>query len=137
MTESTDDQPDLHGLGTFIRERRASLHLTQTQLAERLGWTQERISVLENAKYGVPSLQALIRLAEALEVPLDALIEAAGYARMRRSLSAPGAATTDFTVWYTLHGSTCSCAAFLERGETAIFETWRPWHATSVSSIGW
>ena len=74
--------PDLAGLGAFIRQRRIRLHLTQSQLAERLGWSQERISILENGKYGVPSLPALVRLAEALGVPVLALVEVLGYPLM-------------------------------------------------------
>jgi hypothetical protein len=46
---------DLTGMGRFIRERRSALQLTQVQLAEQLSWTQERISVLERGKYGMPS----------------------------------------------------------------------------------
>src|SRR5947209_2193830 len=71
----TRNDPDLPAFGTLIREQRTRLKLTQTQLAERLGWTQERISVLENGKYGVPSLPALVRVSEALEVPVMDLIQ--------------------------------------------------------------
>jgi two-component system OmpR family sensor kinase len=67
-------------LGMFIRDRRKTLGLTQTQLAERLGWVQERISTLENGKYGMPSLPALERLANALESKLFEVLVAAGYA---------------------------------------------------------
>jgi transcriptional regulator with XRE-family HTH domain len=71
---------DLTSLGAFIKERRRVLRLTQTELAERIGCTQERISLLENGKYGMPSLPGLVTLAHALEVPLDAIVAAAGYA---------------------------------------------------------
>ena len=37
---------DLPALGGFIREQRTRVNLTQAQLAERVGWTQERISIL-------------------------------------------------------------------------------------------
>jgi two-component system, OmpR family, sensor kinase len=73
------DDADLPALGAFIREQRKQLDLTQDQLAGRVGWTQERISVLETGKYGVPSLPALARLAEGLEVPVLALIETLGF----------------------------------------------------------
>lgn len=73
------DQADLVSLGAFIRIRRQSLGLTQRQVADRLGWSQERISMLENTRYGLPSLPALARLARALEVPLSALIDAVGF----------------------------------------------------------
>src|SRR5947209_7402594 len=73
------DAADLQALGRFIRDQRQRLDLTQTQLAERLGWVQERISVLENGKYGMPSIPAMARLAEGLETSLQSLMEAAGY----------------------------------------------------------
>ncbi len=76
----THERASLEELGRFIRTRRTTLGLTQTQFAERLGWAQERISILENGKYGMPSLPALARLANSLEIPLLALLEAAGYA---------------------------------------------------------
>lgn len=37
------DFTDLVGLGNFIRTRRQTITLTQEQLADRLGWVQERI----------------------------------------------------------------------------------------------
>jgi signal transduction histidine kinase/transcriptional regulator with XRE-family HTH domain len=73
------DTADLESLGSFIRGRRQALGLTQTQLGERLGWMQERVSILENGKYGMPSLPALARLAIACEVPLMQILRAAGY----------------------------------------------------------
>jgi transcriptional regulator with XRE-family HTH domain len=69
---------DLKGLGEYIRARRRKLGLTQTALGERLGWVQERISVLETGKYGTPSLPALATLAQALEAPLSELLTACG-----------------------------------------------------------
>lgn len=69
----------LQTLGAHVRDRRKALGLTQVELAERLGWSQERISVLENGKYGMPSLPLLARLAEALEVSLGGLLETVGY----------------------------------------------------------
>ena len=67
-------------LGLFIRQRRAELGLTQSALGERTGWKQERISILENGRYGLPSLPALSRLASALECNLSEVLAAAGYA---------------------------------------------------------
>jgi two-component system, OmpR family, sensor kinase len=96
------DSPNLAGLGRIVRERRAVLRLTQTQLAERLGWVQERISLLENGKYGMPSLQALIRLTEALEMPFADLLEAAGYSGIGASLPSEVQRTTEFTSRYAL-----------------------------------
>jgi transcriptional regulator with XRE-family HTH domain len=82
-------EPDLVGLGRFARERRTELGLTQHQLAERLGWSQERVSVLENGKYGMPSVPLLSRLSEALEVPLADILDAAGFSVARETAGAP------------------------------------------------
>lgn len=70
---------DLKGLGSFVRQRRLELRLTQQELADRMEYVQERISLLENGKYGLPSLPALADLARALETPLRRLLTAAGY----------------------------------------------------------
>jgi DNA-binding XRE family transcriptional regulator len=71
--------PDLRGLGSFVRQRRLELHLTQQELADRVGYVQERVSLLESGKYGLPSLPALADLAHALETPLPRLLIAVGY----------------------------------------------------------
>lgn len=69
----------LEALGSFVRQRRHDLGLTQTQLAERLGWVQERISAMEHGRYGMPSLPALTRLAGALESSLGDVLRSVGY----------------------------------------------------------
>jgi transcriptional regulator with XRE-family HTH domain len=79
VTLSDGHATDLDGLGTFIRTRRHTLELTQAQLAERLGWVQERISLLEHGKYGMPSLPSLARLATAVEAGLGDVLVSAGY----------------------------------------------------------
>ena len=63
----------------FVRERRRTLGLTQTQLGNRMAWTQERISLLEHAGYGLPSLIILSRMAHALECDLAELITVLGF----------------------------------------------------------
>jgi len=68
-------------LARFIRERRTELRLAQVQLAERLRWRQERISMLESGKYGLPSILALSRLATAVESSLLEMLEATGIDR--------------------------------------------------------
>jgi transcriptional regulator with XRE-family HTH domain len=75
----TIDAPDLEALGTFVHNCRNGLGLTQTQLANRVGWVQEGISILEHGKYGTPSLPILARLAAALDTSLAEVIQAAGY----------------------------------------------------------
>lgn len=70
---------DLIALGNFVRDKRRSLGLTQEQLGRRIGWAQERISKLETARYGLPSLPVLARLAAGVEVSLVSILQAAGY----------------------------------------------------------
>jgi transcriptional regulator with XRE-family HTH domain len=84
-------EPDLsqrlQSLGSYVRARRRSLGLTQTQLGRRLGYYQERISAIERGRYGMPSLPACAQMADALEVGLGELIEAAGYSLHARAAS--------------------------------------------------
>lgn len=75
----TDPAPDLAGLGGFVRARRHALGLTQRELGTRIGWVQERVSLLERGGYGLPSLIILARLATALESPLTHVLAALGY----------------------------------------------------------
>ena len=69
---------DLIAFGTFIRDRRKDLGLTQSELGARIGWAQERVSVLERGKYGLPSLPQLCRLADALAISLGWLLQELG-----------------------------------------------------------
>lgn len=75
----TDHASDLQALGAFVRQRRQSLGLTQTELGYTFGWTQERISILEHGKYGMPSLPVLARLAGGLHTSLNEVLNAIGY----------------------------------------------------------
>jgi transcriptional regulator with XRE-family HTH domain len=75
----TQDRGDLVSLGAFIRQRRMELALTQTQLGRRIGYYQERISALERGSYGMPSLNGLQELAQALECELTDLLYASGF----------------------------------------------------------
>jgi transcriptional regulator with XRE-family HTH domain len=77
--DSVRHEVDLKGLGSLVRRRRRELGLTQTQLGERTGWVQERISLLESGKYGTPSLPALATIADALEITLAQVLQAAGF----------------------------------------------------------
>ena len=72
------ERGNLVALGSLVRDRRKELGLTQTDLGDRLGWAQERVSLLENGKYGLPSLPQLCRLADGLELPFDALLRSVG-----------------------------------------------------------
>ena len=95
---------DLDGLGIFIRSRRLELELTQAQLADRLGWVQERISLLEHGKYGLPSLPSLARLAGAVESELGDVLLSVGYhgALETTRLRTGGEPATSAALLYTL-----------------------------------
>jgi transcriptional regulator with XRE-family HTH domain len=71
-------------LGTFIRERRQELGLSQEQLAERIGDTvrQAEVSRLENNRIAMPRRQRMERLAAALEVSLGELLVRTGWMEM-------------------------------------------------------
>jgi transcriptional regulator with XRE-family HTH domain len=77
--DSVRHEVDLKGLGDLVRRRRRELGLTQTQLGQRTGWVQERISLLESGKYGTPSLPALAMMADALETSLAEVLTSAGF----------------------------------------------------------
>lgn len=57
-----------------LRELRIKLKLTQTQLSMRSGLSQAYINELESNKKKNPSINALSRLARAMEVPLSDLL---------------------------------------------------------------
>jgi len=57
-------------IGVLIRETRESLHLTQRQLARRVGTTQSVISRTEDADYDGLKIETLQRIALALRMPL-------------------------------------------------------------------
>ena len=61
-------------LGARIREQRKRKKITQDQLAELLGIDQKHMSRIELGK-SYPALDRLIKIAEALEVPLPSLFE--------------------------------------------------------------
>jgi transcriptional regulator with XRE-family HTH domain len=68
-------------LGTFIRERRQDLGLTQEELAARVGPTmrQAEISRLEQGRIALPRRERLEAIAAALEVSLGELLVRTGW----------------------------------------------------------
>ncbi len=57
-----------------IRFYRKQLHLTQVELAEKLGGTKSLVSNYENG-YSTPDIYTLCKLAEIFDVTLDELVE--------------------------------------------------------------
>jgi transcriptional regulator with XRE-family HTH domain len=66
-------------LGRLVREQRAKLHLTQSELASRVGVSRSAISELEAGRIAQPRATVFARLAAALGLPAAALLAAAGY----------------------------------------------------------
>src|SRR3954468_25066628 len=66
------EYPDLK-LGTRIREARQQQELTLRELAGRLGTSSARLSQIENERLRL-SLEDVVQVAAALEIPVEALI---------------------------------------------------------------
>ncbi|MGN6588652.1 MAG: helix-turn-helix domain-containing protein, partial [Solirubrobacterales bacterium] len=64
----------------FITRRRKKLSLTAPQLAEKVGVTKSNVSVWESGQF-LPKLNVLERLARALEVSYEELLEKGNYPR--------------------------------------------------------
>ena len=64
---------NVHMLGSRIRNKRRSLHLSQAKLAELIDVSVPYISLIENGKK-VPSLECLISIADILNSSLDYLL---------------------------------------------------------------
>jgi transcriptional regulator with XRE-family HTH domain len=65
--------PSSTGFGARLAQLRQARGITQVQLAQAAGTTQRAISYYEN-EAGYPPVDAIIRLAEALEVSADELL---------------------------------------------------------------
>jgi transcriptional regulator with XRE-family HTH domain len=73
-------------LGPLLKEWRASRGMSQLDLAMRAGFSSRHVSFIETGRTH-PSRQALLDLAEALDVPLrerNRILEAGGYAHVFR-----------------------------------------------------
>ena len=64
------------GIGTYVRDRRQDLGLSQAALARRVGkpYSQSDVSRLERGQIDVPRLGTLIKLASVLEVQVGDLL---------------------------------------------------------------
>ncbi len=59
-------------LANRLKEQRGQLGLTQAELAERVGVTRKTVNTVENGVF-TPSAMLALKLAEALNVPVEAL----------------------------------------------------------------
>ena len=82
-TTTRSEEP---ALGNLLRRWRAARGVSQLELASRSGFSSRHVSFIETGRTQ-PSRQALLILAEALDVPLrerNVLLEAAGFAHVYR-----------------------------------------------------
>ena len=70
---------DVLALGRLVRTQRERLHLTQNELATKVGVSRSAISELEAGRIAQPRATVFARLATALGLPAAALLAAAGY----------------------------------------------------------
>lgn len=66
-------------LGEFIQKRRKELGMTQEDLADLVGRDQHWVSRLERGIVRLPGPEELAQLAQALDVDVAVLLQAAGY----------------------------------------------------------
>jgi transcriptional regulator with XRE-family HTH domain len=66
-------------LGILVRSSRERLHLTQNELAQKVGVSRSAISELEAGRIEQPRAAVFARLGKALGLPAAALLAAAGY----------------------------------------------------------
>ena len=64
---------DYKQLGNRVAKERKKNKLTQEQLAEKIGMTNNYISNIEN-NYSIPSLETLIKICEELNITPDSLL---------------------------------------------------------------
>jgi len=79
----------VNSVGRLLRDWRASRGVSQLDLAMHAGFSARHVSFIETGRTQ-PSRQALLVLAESLEIPLrdrNRLLEAAGYAHVYRQTS--------------------------------------------------
>src|SRR5262245_47709019 len=85
-TLARSDAHSARAIGPLLREWRTARGMSQFELAMRAGFSTRHVSFIETGRTQ-PSRQAVLDLAEALEVPLrerNQLLEAGGYAHVYR-----------------------------------------------------
>src|SRR5262245_41158330 len=85
-TLARSDAHSARAIGPLLREWRTARGMSQFELAMRAGFSSRHVSFIETGRTQ-PSRQALLDLAEALDVPLrerNRLLEAGGYADIYR-----------------------------------------------------
>ena len=87
-----------HIFGSYLKEMRENKGWSINQLAQAADISGSQISRIENGLRGIPKPQTLRKMAEALEVPYEELMNKAGYLRRdlakHENISAPAWATS-------------------------------------------
>ena len=69
----------MRSLGALVRSSRERLHLTQAELARRVGVSRSEISEIEAGRIKQPSASVFAKLCDALGLPGALLLGATGY----------------------------------------------------------
>ncbi|MGE7827831.1 helix-turn-helix domain-containing protein [Paenibacillus sp. NPDC093718] len=87
-----------HIFGSYLKEMRENKGWSINQLAQAADISGSQISRIENGLRGIPKPQTLRKMADALEVPYEELMNRAGYlqqdAAKHENISAPAWATS-------------------------------------------
>jgi transcriptional regulator with XRE-family HTH domain len=76
-------QKNRSDFGVMIRDRRLKLGLTQVNIAKHVGITSTYLSKIENSVMPPPAEKVVLKLAEALNIKNDIMLNAAGKIRIR------------------------------------------------------
>ncbi|QAR58273.1 transcriptional regulator protein [Bacillus velezensis] len=79
----------MESFGKQLRTLREKRHLTVNQLATYSGVSAAGISRIENGKRGVPKPATIKKLADALKIPYEELMQTAGYIETVQETRAP------------------------------------------------
>ncbi len=74
MSKDTENSILLEKIGKRINYYRKQAHLTQEQLAEKVGLSPKHLSRLESGHHN-PYFETIIMIAKELDVPIDAFLE--------------------------------------------------------------
>ncbi|HEU0113093.1 MAG TPA: helix-turn-helix transcriptional regulator [Thermomicrobiales bacterium] len=87
LETTTEERP----LSELARSRRLELHLTQTEVAERMGGAvyQADVSQIERGVVRSPRRERLVALAAALELPYETVFAASGWGQAYREVNEP------------------------------------------------
>jgi len=98
---SPEERRDLDGIGDRVARFRRLRHLTQTELARRIGMRPGPVNGIERGR-NRPSLAVAVRLAKILDVPLDALLSNAPLPYVRETADTPYAVHSECPARYRL-----------------------------------